>query len=354
MTDAGFLSSQDRKDLVALAKNGSAAHRLARRANALVLLDAGWTYARVAGALLVDDDTIRAWHALFTKHGLDGLARFGAGGSVCQFSAVQQHALKTWISATFPRGTRQIGAWIMAQYNIVYESRSGLIALLHRLDLEYHKPKLIPRKLDEDKQKAFIAFYENLRNSLPDNEAVLFADAVHPAHAVRPAGCWAPKHFHLAIEQTSGRQLINIHGAIDLQTGQTRMLEALTVDAVSTIRLLESIEALYPLLVMIHVFLDNARYHHAKMVQAWLDQPGRRIMLHFIPAYCPHLNPIGRLWGLMHKHVTHNKCYATCAEFADATLGFLREKVPRNWAGFCDSVTDNFRIISPKKFRVMT
>ena len=94
----------------------------------------------------------------------------------------------------------------------------------------------------------------------------------------------APKHSHLAIEQTSGRQRINIHGAIDLQTGQTRMLEALTVDAVSTIRLLEAIEALYPLLVLIHVFLDNARYHHAKIVQAWLDQPGRRIILHFIPA----------------------------------------------------------------------
>ena len=31
---------------------------------------------------------------------------------------------------------------------------------------------------------------------------------------------------------------INIHGAIDLETGQTRMIEALTIDAASTIRLL--------------------------------------------------------------------------------------------------------------------
>ena len=56
----------------------------------------------------------------------------------------------------------------------------------------------------------------------------------------------------------------------------------------------------------------------------------------------------------MHRNVTHNKCYATCAQFADATLGFLREQVPRNWAHFCDSVTDNFRVISPKNFLVMT
>jgi hypothetical protein len=62
-------------------------------------------------------------------------------------------------------------------------------------------------------------------NSLGDNEAVLFADAVHPTHAARPVGCWAPKQEKLAIEQTSGRQRINIHGAIDLATGQARTYE---------------------------------------------------------------------------------------------------------------------------------
>ena len=175
----------------------------------------------------------------------------------------------------------------------------------------------------------------------------------HPTHAARPAGCWAPKGEKLAIEQTSGRQRINIHGAIDLETGQTRMIEAQAIDAASTIKLLASIEALYPMLALIHVFLDNARYHHAKLVREWLAQPGRRIVLHFIPPYCPHLNPIERLWGLMHRHVTHNTCYATCRQFADATFGFLRDKVPKNWAGFADSVTDNFRVINPRDFRVM-
>ncbi|PZR82935.1 MAG: hypothetical protein DLM68_15230 [Hyphomicrobiales bacterium] len=119
-------------------------------------------------------------------------------------------------------------------------------------------------------------------------------------------------------------------------------------------RLLESIAALYPMLVLIHVFLDNARYHHAKMVREWLARPGCRIKLHFIPPYCPHLNPIERLWAVMHKNVTHNKCYATCGQFADATLDFLRDKVPKNWNRFRDSVTDNFRVISPKDFRVAT
>jgi hypothetical protein len=47
-------------------------------------------------------------------------------------------------------------------------------------------------------------------------------------------------------------------------------------------------------------------------------------------------------------------CYATCGQFADATLDFLRDKVAKNWASFRDSVTDNFRVINPKDFRVLT
>ena len=71
------------------------------------------------------------------------------------------------------------------------------------------------------------------------------------------------------------------------------------------------------------------------------------------PAYCPHLDPAERLWGLMHKHVTHNRCHATFADFKAAILTFLREEVPRKWGIYCDEVTDNFRIISPNNFRVL-
>jgi hypothetical protein len=44
-----------------MARDGLAEHRIARRANAIVLLDKGWSCARVAEALLLDDDTVREW-----------------------------------------------------------------------------------------------------------------------------------------------------------------------------------------------------------------------------------------------------------------------------------------------------
>jgi transposase len=161
--------------------------------------------------------------------------RASATRAACRLSEAQQDKLKAWVGETLPRTTREVGAWIETECGITYESRSGLIALLHRLDMEHRKPQVLSSKLDPDKQAAFINQYDNLLNHMGDDEAVLFADAVwrfgllgwrqrnaevHPTHAVRPVGCWAPKDTPVAIEQTSGRQRLNIHGAIDLETGQ--------------------------------------------------------------------------------------------------------------------------------------
>ncbi len=354
MIRAGFLTTTERDELIELARDGLVEHRLARRANALVLLDRGMSCAEVSSVFLLDDDTVRTWFRLYREEGIEGLAGFGYEGSDGYLSVEQRKQLKAWISETLPRTTRHVGAWIERELGIVYESRSGLVALLHRLGMEHRKPQAVSQKLDVAEQKAFIETYQTLMNTLADDEAVMFADAVHPTHAVRPVGCWAPRDSKVAVDQTSGRRRMNIHGAIDLETGRTRMREVLTVDAMSTIALLMSIEALYPAMRRIHVFLDNARYHHAKLVRDWLAQPGRRIKLHFVPPYCPHLNPIERLWGLMHRNITHNRCYATFNEFCDAMLGFLKEDVPKNWDYLCDDVSDNFRVISLKDFRVLT
>jgi hypothetical protein len=59
MIRGGFLDPESRKDLIELARDGSAAHRLGRRANAVLLLDDGMTCEATARVLFVDDDTVR-------------------------------------------------------------------------------------------------------------------------------------------------------------------------------------------------------------------------------------------------------------------------------------------------------
>ena len=64
-----------------------------------------------------------------------GLTNFSYEGSACQLSGEQQEKLKAWFATALPRTTRQVGAWIENEFCVVYEGRSGLIALLHRLAL---------------------------------------------------------------------------------------------------------------------------------------------------------------------------------------------------------------------------
>src|ERR1700683_3596425 len=119
MIRGGFLIEEDRKALIALARDGLAAGRVTRRANALVLLDKGMSCQQVAEVFLFDDDTIRGWYELFEQSGVEGLSHFDVGGSSSKMTPLQCGALKAWVGATLPRSTRHIGAWIAKEFGLV-------------------------------------------------------------------------------------------------------------------------------------------------------------------------------------------------------------------------------------------
>jgi transposase len=198
MIRPGFLSADERSELRALARDGLSEARVTRRANAIVLLDGGWSCAEVAAALLMDDDTVRSWHVLYAGHGLTGLVVMDHQGSQSHLPREAEAALVDWVRIGLPRNTRIIGAWIAKTHGVAY-SHAGLLALLHRLKLVYRKPELVSAKLDPARQQAFIEDYDRLLTGLGSDEAVVFADAVHPTHQARAVGPRAPADEKIAI-----------------------------------------------------------------------------------------------------------------------------------------------------------
>jgi transposase len=59
------------------------------------------------------------------------------------------------------------------------------------------------------------------------------------------------------------------------------------------------------------VVLDNARYHHAKLLAAFLRRHVRHLRLLFLPPYSPQLASIERVWKLTRRLATHNRYFAT-------------------------------------------
>ena len=173
-------------------------------------------------------------------------------------------------------------------------SHSGCIKLLSRLGFEYRKPRPVPPVADPARQAAFIAAYESLLNGLEANEAVYFADAVHPEHQLKPASGWVKRGSTPTIQTTPGQGRVNIHGALNLETFDAPFIETTTVDGTSAVQLLAKIEVRNPDKRTIHVIWDNAPYHRGPDVRAFLRRPECRINLIALSPYRSHLNPINR------------------------------------------------------------
>jgi transposase len=47
---------------------------------------------------------------------------------------------------------------------------------------------------------------------------------------------------------------------------------------------------------------------------------GHRIVLHFLPKYAPHTNPIERVWWHLHEEITHNQRCQTIEELIELTF----------------------------------
>ena len=62
MIRAGFLSSAERLELEACVRRQREDHGIARRANAILLLDDGKSCQEISEFLYLDDDTIRGWY----------------------------------------------------------------------------------------------------------------------------------------------------------------------------------------------------------------------------------------------------------------------------------------------------
>jgi transposase len=352
MIKAGFLTDEERKGLLAQVRRPSGAHGPARRAHAILLLDDGMSAPDVARVMYVDDDTIYQWHRRWVEGGAVRLSEFGWKGSSPRLSSAQEAELVEALTERLYTTTAEVIALVEARFGLSY-TRSGMIKLLARLDFEYRKPKALPRLPSVAVQEAFVAAYEKLLNGLEAKDQVLFGDAVHPEYQTRPAHGWIRKGDPVAVSRTTGRQRLNLHGALNLETGACHLVEGEAVNAETTIALLSRLLNAYPLAGTIHVILDNARYHHAKIVNEWLQTHGQRVNLIFLPPYAPNLNAIERLWAVLHQSVTHNKFYPAFHDFVEAVRAFFRHTLPSRWERIRDFVSDTFHIINRDDFRVL-
>lgn len=304
-----------------------AAHRAERnkrsayRLNAIILLGQGWRINEVKEALLIDDETLRTYIKKYSEGGINGLLETNYSGRVSLLNESQENALCIELDTTIHLTTHSIIEYVSVNFNVTY-SLTGMRDLLHRIGYVFKKPKLVPGNPDRDAQEDFVSHYEQFMQKKAADEAVLFVDAVHPEHNTMAAYGWMKRGCKRHLKTNSGRQRINFHGAINIETMQVTVIESKTIDADATIELFETLNQKYPLAKKLHIVLDNARYHYSIKVKEYL-QENPRFNLVFLPPYSPELNLIERVWRYFKKNVLYNKYYPDIKAFREATMKFF-------------------------------
>ena len=115
---------------------------------------------------------------------------------------------------------------------------------------------------------------------------------------------------------------VKLVGCLDYETGRVYVEEHKKYDAEIFLHFLKNVLEEYPdgKTVMI---LDNARIHHAKLLQGFLEENRERLELVFLPPYSPNLNKIEELWGWMKDSVINNVFFHSRQEIRAAVQKFI-------------------------------
>lgn len=336
------LSNKERRELL-LRHKYDRDPRVRDRIKAILACDDGYSYSEIARILLLDDETIRRHIDEYLSE--KKLNAEHKGGS-CHMTQDQQNQLISYLSENTFRYAKDICKYIKDTFGIKY-SVSGITKWLKQNDFRYKKPNGVPAKANKESQQEFIEKYNELKKSTENKEPIYFVDSVHPQHQTRLAYGWIKKGERKNIAMTGRQHRVNIMGGICLDGHKVVYEQADKINEYSIQNFLYRLRKTHAGKERIHIIWDNAGYHTSKIIKAFAENLG--IVLHYLPPYSPNLNPIERLWKIMHEETTYNRYYEKFSDFTEQIRYFFRH-IGKKKKLLRSRITDNFQIIDTPKF----
>jgi transposase len=143
-----------------------------------------------------------------------------------------------------------------------------------------------------------------------------------------------PEEKDPIVLQEPTRFHISVFGAVNVGAGRLVHQMSEMFNAVTFLDFLKNLLPFRTGSKIIHLILDNSRYHHAKLLEPWLDEHKEEIVLDFLPQYSPQLNPIERVWKQTRHKATHNRYFPALLDLVQAVqMQFSR------WSQLNDTLT---------------
>jgi len=289
----------------------------------------------IATIIARSTSTVYNYINAYLKAGLKGLRPKYYPGRPCFLNEEQQQKVYDTVAYHVPKDVGfpiemnwtapLVKKWIEQEFGIKFSVR-GVLRLLHKLGLSCTRPTYSLAKADPKKQQEFKNQFAELRKRLLNGSVkrILFEDEcmIRDYQAIHRT--WFPKGKQRIIPNHGKHRGVKLVGVLDYESGEVFCMHAEKYNAEVFLIFLKKLLCKYPNQRML-LILDNARIHHANMIQPFLDEYKNVLELVFLPPYSPQLNMIEPLWGWLKGDCIYNVFFKSVDEIALAVRGFLYE-----------------------------
>jgi len=263
---------------------------------------------------------VRYWVRKYETEGIESLYENNYGTNKSELDHYAESILASFKRQP-PMNSNEAMSRIKALTGIS-RSPSQIRAFMKRHGLRYIKTGHVPAKADLEKQRKWVN--DTLEPALEEARKgechLLFMDAAH--FILQPFLCALWCAVRLFIKASSGRNRINVLGAVNALTKEVVTLSNTTYITAETIVDFFKQLRLHYGSIPIKIVLDNARYQHCQFVREQAEQ--MKISLLFLPSYSPNLNIIERLWKFTKKKILYAHYYDSPDLFHQAVTGFFK------------------------------
>ncbi len=313
----------------------TAVGRVAMRALMVLWRAEGLSTLEIAQRLGCHREVITPWVERYLAHGIAGLADQPRPGRPRHLDPETMEQVEAALEHPPPEPDGPAARWTLARLRQQFLAlaaqpfgRETLRRRLHEAGFRWRRPRLWAPSADPDSfaKQLLIELAQQEAADRPEEVHFLYGDASdhHLLALLRAMWQRVGRQLRVATPPRNGHWAL--FGALHPRTGQFRWQAYEKAVAASFMAFLEHLLTCYPTGSLLLV-VDNATYHTAKTVVAWL-KAHPRVLLLYLPARRPDLNPVERIWAALKTAVSANRSFANLLALGQFIRAFFDTLTP--------------------------
>ncbi len=316
------LTAEEQETLQRWARRRKTAQALALRARIVLACAEGKTNTEVSAALRLCKQTVGKWRGRFVTQRLDGLLDEPRPGAPRQTSDAEVERLITLTLESTPSNATHWSTRLMAQRCGM--SQSAVSRIWRAFALQPHRSETFKLSRDPlfiEKVRDIVGLYLNpperaLVLCVDEKAQIQALDRTQPLLPMRPGQIERRTHDYQRHGTTS------LFAALEMASGQIIGECHRRHRAVEFRQFLDTVDAVTPAELDVHLILDNYGTHKTPLIQRWLVRHPR-YHLHFTPTGSSWINLVERWFATLTERQLRRGTYRSTQELEAALKRYV-------------------------------